>query len=32
MDTLLDGLIDKDLVIVESVIKGIHQAGEMPEE
>ena len=32
VDTLLDGLIDKDLVIVEAVIKGIHQAGEMPEE
>lgn len=32
VDTLLDGLADKDLVIVEAVIKGIHQAGEMPEE
>ena len=32
VDTLLDGLTDKDLVIVEAVIKGIHQAGEMPEE
>ena len=31
VDTLLDGLTDKDLVIVETVIKGIHQAGEMPE-
>ena len=31
VDTLLDGLIDKDLVIVEAVIKGIHQAGEMSE-
>lgn len=31
MDTLLDGLIDKDLVVVETVIKGIHQAGEMSE-
>ena len=32
VDTLLDGLADKDLVIVEAVIKGIHQASEMPEE
>mgnify|MGYP002070567201 CR=1 FL=1 len=32
MDTLLDGLADKDLIIVEAVIKGIHQANEMPEE
>lgn len=32
VDTLLDGLADKDLVIVEAVIKGIHQANEMPEE
>lgn len=31
VDTLLDGLADKDLVIVEAVIKGIHQAGEMSE-
>ena len=32
VDTLLDGLIDKDLVIVEAVIRGIHQANEMPKE
>ena len=32
VDTLLDGLVDKDLVIVEAVIKGIHQAKEVPEE
>lgn len=28
VDTLLDGLADKDLVIVEAVIKGIHKAKE----
>ena len=32
VDTLLDGLNDKDLVIVEAVVKGIHQAKELPEE
>ena len=32
VDTLLDGLANKDLVIVEAVIRGIHHAGEMPEE
>ena len=31
VDTLLDGLADKDLIIVEAVIKGIHQASEMQE-
>ena len=31
VDTLLDGLNDKDLVIVEAVVKGIHQAKELPE-
>ena len=31
VDTLLDGLSDKDLVIVEAVVKGIHQAKELPE-
>lgn len=28
VDTLLDGLADKDLVVVETVIKGIHKAKE----
>ena len=32
IDTLLDGLPDKDLIIVEAVIKGIHKAKELPEE
>ena len=32
VDTLLDGLANKDLVIVEAVIRGIHQANEMPKE
>ena len=32
IDALLDGLTDKDLVIVEAVIKGIHEAKEQPEE
>ena len=32
IDTLLDGLSDKDLIIVESVVKGIHKAKEQPEE
>ena len=32
VDTLLDGLADKDLVIVEAVIKGIHKAKEVPGE
>ena len=32
VDTLLDGLTDKDLVIVEAVVKGIHKAKEQPEE
>lgn len=32
VDTLLDRLTDRDLVIVEAVVKGIHQANEMPEE
>ena len=32
VDTLLDALADKDLVIVEAVIKGIRQAKEIPEE
>lgn len=31
VDTLLDGLSDQDLVIVEAVVKGIHQAKELPE-
>ena len=31
VDTLLDGMADKDLVIIEAVIKGIHQASEMQE-
>ncbi len=31
VDTPLDGLSDKDLVIVESVVRGIHQAKELPE-
>lgn len=31
VDTLLDGLADKDLIIVEAVVKGIHQAKELPE-
>ena len=32
VDTLLDGLADKDLVIVEAVVKGIHQANGLPGE
>ena len=31
IDTLLDGLTDKDLVIVEATIKGIHKAKELPD-
>ena len=31
IDTLLDGLTDKDLVIVEAVVKGIHRAKELPD-
>ena len=32
VDTLLDGLTDKDLIIVEAAIKGIHKVKELPEE
>ena len=31
IDTLLDGLTDKDLVIVEAVVKGIHKVKELPD-
>jgi len=32
VDTLLDGLTDKDLIIIEAAAKGIHKAKELSEE
>ena len=31
VDTLLDGLTDKDLIIIEAAAKGIQKAKELPE-
>ena len=32
VDTLLDGLTDSDLIIIEATAKGIHKTKELPEE